>query len=1232
MMKKLVLGLFACVLSIAGVALLQAPVTTNVVAETKAEAVSGMQIIGAGLRLNANGEVDSQTGLRFVTTISDEALEGIFSGLEQGQTVVFGTEITDYDATNPESENAVADISYLSASSVGALDGYRNAEGVVQYHAAITFYDDQFNADVEARVQSKLEGEPYYLVQGTQEYAVQLNRYIEAYRAASYAELLQATSYYQIDGVKYYTQPLVRSMRMIANYCDKLPEEQGRLTEEFYQKNYFVAGTESFRGYLSEDGKITVSGWDASDVTGMAYRAQSVAFDRDTLTVDTAQIGESVGEQVTLYAFDGKNVVTSLRLKYLTSPNVYATESSDWALKTLSDRGQEEEGNGLLYGKTVALSTLKEVSLPFGYDAVWFACDEEMALLARGESSGEEGILTDAVLASNPNAAYLRFYLVKANGAACNTDDLNGIVAHFLVEAETEYLVGTIGSSDGKDKANAGTRVRLNNYLPIEGFGSVSTQYDSVNKQYDYIWFAYEGDSFLGGSGWQTTESYTREEIVAAHPTVTHLRFVIRFVSVSTESLNEELRKSGFTVKAAINLYDYEILDVAYNEYLTLTEDWGLGTLSKTAQAGSTNELLSEEAGANLLYAKAVPLRSMSEITIPQGYSAVWFACDDDALVYAEGRTNGERALAVEPILTQNPDATYLRFYLEKIDGTACTEADLDRLFVKVLLNASLSYSLGSIGSGDGINSGSEKRFRLDEKLSIIPFKSLSVGTGYKLTWFAYEGDAYLGTSGWTTKSYTREEIMAEYPTVTHLRFAICSSSNAVLTLDDVKLSGLNVELELNFNVYPLIEAKLDASLTNLRALEFCLGTLVDDGSVDSSINSSIVLNSYLMLVDFTTVSVGERYQLRWAAYDGEEGYLGSSDWLTAGEAIAAADVLSVYEGANYLRVAIKKNTGVVLNLEKHLVQSQLKIGWKQAYGEYVYDGTPISLTSTPSRTNTVDIEKVGGSMCNQDGAAYGGYLFSINKAGTCRVFDVNNGFSYFGDFSLVQTNGFTIVPHSNSVCFGPYKYEETDEFPLLYCNLYNNKVEDAYISGMLIAYRISRNGTDFTCEPVQVIQIGFTDDTTNWKGGSDRPYGNFVVDTDNQRLYAYVMFNRERNITKFYSFELPQPKTETSTETYGVKTVTLRLEDALESFDLRYFNYVQGVCYYNGMLFVTEGMTGEENPAVISVIDLGQKAIVAEIPLAELGFAIEPECIEVIDENLYFTFNNGYLYRVTFY
>ena len=93
------------------------------------------------------------------------------------------------------------------------------------------------------------------------------------------------------------------------------------------------------------------------------------------------------------------------------------------------------------------------------------------------------------------------------------------------------------------------------------------------------------------------------------------------------------------------------------------------------------------------------------------------------------------------------------------------------------------------------------------------------------------------------------------------------------------------------------------------------------------------------------------------------------------------------------------------------------------------------------------------------------------------------------------------IAPHSNAVSFGCEFFEEGDEYPLLYTNIYNNYAnrEDKMI-GVCLVYRIRRCENVFTSTLLQMIEIGFCEDAELWRASAEshgkRPYGNFLVDS----------------------------------------------------------------------------------------------------------------------------------------
>ena len=187
---------------------------------------------------------------------------------------------------------------------------------------------------------------------------------------------------------------------------------------------------------------------------------------------------------------------------------------------------------------------------------------------------------------------------------------------------------------------------------------------------------------------------------------------------------------------------------------------------------------------------------------------------------------------------------------------------------------------------------------------------------------------------------------------------------------------------------------------------------------------------------------------------------------------------------------------------------------------------------------------------------------------------------------------------------------------------------------GVCGVYRIVRDGDKFDSTLVQVIKIGFTEDTELWasKNGDVRPYGNFVVDTDRNKLIAFTMRDADSS-TRFFEFDIPMLDEGTKDSELKVKKVTLTKDDITDSFKVPYFKYLQGCTYYDGRVYSLEGFTNSaKNPASMKIVDLSKKKMVTEIKLDDMGLTIEPEAAFVIDGELYYAEVSGNIYKFTFH
>ena len=271
-----------------------------------------------------------------------------------------------------------------------------------------------------------------------------------------------------------------------------------------------------------------------------------------------------------------------------------------------------------------------------------------------------------------------------------------------------------------------------------------------------------------------------------------------------------------------------------------------------------------------------------------------------------------------------------------------------------------------------------------------------------------------------------------------------------------------------------------------------------------------------------------------------------------------------------------------------------------------------------------------------QDGAIYGDWLFRFETNGRCFVFSMKEQ-KQVGQFCLDRTD--LLMPHSNAVAFGAERYDDTDEFPLLYTNIYNNYAkQDERLEGVCCVYRITRSGDGFASTLVQVIRIGFVEDLELWKslpGKEDvRPYGNFVPDVFRDQLYAFVMRNREQ-VTRYFSFRLPKLTDGVFCDQWGVKVVTLQKEDIRTQFDDQYMRYMQGACAYNGRIYSSEGFSMKNPEQVnhpgIRIIDMDEERQLQYFDLYAMGKDLEAEMMEFADDTLYYVDVDGNAYALSF-
>ena len=423
-------------------------------------------------------------------------------------------------------------------------------------------------------------------------------------------------------------------------------------------------------------------------------------------------------------------------------------------------------------------------------------------------------------------------------------------------------------------------------------------------------------------------------------------------------------------------------------------------------------------------------------------------------------------------------------------------------------------------------------------------------------------------------------------------------------------------------------------------------GGIASDYGVNSGTSEARVrTQGFLKVSNYDKIEIGRGYIIGVIMYSKRDNNsrLGSTGWLGDGQDYSIEEILQETPNAVYFRFQIKDsyggNTTVPINNLSKTGLDLISNGMidtnpdDSGSNDDTNDDLGVSGGDNSTEFSYENVMKIG---FWQEGAIFDGKLFALDHAGSGKVYDIYNK-TQIASYSLDNLGA--INPHGNSVCFSSQYYAAGDKYPLLYVNVYNNyKNENDRKEGYCCVYRLTENGKNFTTKLVQVIRIGFTENLNFWKSlsnnGDVRPYGNFVVDSDNNDLYAYVMRDATGK-TRFFKFDLPTLSDGTYNSSYGCNLVTLGQSDIKDQFDLAYFNYIQGCDYLNGKIISVEGFNNGESGAepAVRIIDLKTKTLTKTVYPRSAGLINEPEVLAVDPDTwkVYYGASDGTLRILTF-
>ena len=238
----------------------------------------------------------------------------------------------------------------------------------------------------------------------------------------------------------------------------------------------------------------------------------------------------------------------------------------------------------------------------------------------------------------------------------------------------------------------------------------------------------------------------------------------------------------------------------------------------------------------------------------------------------------------------------------------------------------------------------------------------------------------------------------------------------------------------------------------------------------------------------------------------------------------------------------------------------------------------------------------------SQQGAAlYGKYLFLFSDKGICNIYDLENK-AHLGQMEYERTD----LKHSDTACFGAYRIDEKDEFPVVYIS--GSQVNKRGEKGMIWVYRIMHDNKKWNMKLYQIIYTPIIDEVGSFPdallSNSDgcmwiMGWKTSLAKTPKDGSGAYLNFAKFRT-----------PALEEGTlDRNGIRIVTLSKSDVITSFTVNNAHAIQqGICLKNQNIYVPYGYSAGGYQG-IDIISLEEGRVVGNINLMGTGVG-EPEAV----------------------
>lgn len=244
-----------------------------------------------------------------------------------------------------------------------------------------------------------------------------------------------------------------------------------------------------------------------------------------------------------------------------------------------------------------------------------------------------------------------------------------------------------------------------------------------------------------------------------------------------------------------------------------------------------------------------------------------------------------------------------------------------------------------------------------------------------------------------------------------------------------------------------------------------------------------------------------------------------------------------------------------------------------------------------------------------QGAASYGKYLFHFTSGKICNIYDLEQKV-HLGQMQYDKS----ALKHCDTACFGAYKVDEKDEFPVIY--LSGSQVDKLDSNGLIWVYRVLHNGESWNLKLHQIIKTPVIEDVGAFPDALLDNYDGCMWIMGWKTNLAKPQKNGSGVYLNFAKFKTPALE-EGIIDKNGIRNVTLSMAEAITSFVVNNAHAIQqGICLWNHKVYVPYGIStlGYQG---IDIVSLDEGRVVCNIDLMGSS-VVEPEAVFFYKGDMY--------------